>query len=122
MTAIDKPVILPVDDDPDVLRSIARDLRRQYGKEYRVLSAESAASVLAALEQLQTREAHVALLLSDQRMPRMDGVTFLGNARPMFPNLKRALRTAYADTHAAIAAINRSQVDYYLLTSGGREG
>ncbi len=115
MTATDKPVILTVDDDPDVLRSIARDLRRQYGKEYRILSAESAASALEALEQLQTREAHVALLLSDQRMPRMDGVTFLGNARPMFPGSKRVLLTAYADTDAAIAAINRSQVDYYLL-------
>jgi len=103
-----KPVILTVDDDADVLRSIARDLRRQYGKDYRILSAESAMAGLEALEQIQERDDPVALLLSDQRMPQMDGVGFLARAAQLFPDAKRVILTAYADTDAAIAAINRS--------------
>ena len=110
-----KPVILSVDDDQDVLRSIARDLRRQYGKNYRILSAESGSSALEALEELQSKEDPVALLLSDQRMPNMDGVSFLSRAIRIYPESKRVMLTAYADTEAAIQAINRSQVDYYLL-------
>ncbi len=110
-----KPVILVVDDDPDVLRAIARDLRRRYGQDYRVLRAASGQEALAALNELQERGDPVALLLSDQRMPQMDGVGFLSEAMMRFPNSKRALLTAYADTEAAISAINRSQVDYYLL-------
>jgi thioredoxin reductase (NADPH) len=110
-----KPVILTVDDDPQVLGTIARDLRRRYGNDYRILRADSGASALEALAELKGRGEPVALLLSDQRMPRMDGVAFLQAARGAFPDAKRALLTAYADTDAAISAINRSQVDYYLL-------
>ncbi len=107
-----KPVILAVDDDPQVLRSIARDLRERYGRDYRVLRAESGAEALGALSEMGEP---VALLRADQRMPQMDGVTFLSKAIQQFPGCKRALLTAYADTDAAIQAINQSQVDYYLL-------
>lgn len=110
-----RPVILTVDDDPQVLGTIARDLRHRYGADYRVLRADSGASALEALAELKGLGEPVALLLSDQRMPRMDGVAFLQAARDAFPDAKRALLTAYADTDAAISAINRSQVDYYLL-------
>jgi len=110
-----KPVILTVDDDKDVLSAIARDLRKRYGKEYRVLRADSGATALEVLTELSDRGDHVALLLSDQRMPQMDGVAFLSRAMELHPKAKRALLTAYADTEAAISAINRSQVDYYLL-------
>lgn len=111
---MDKPVILTVDDDPQVLRSIARDLRQRYGDEYSVLRAESGPLALQALDELVEASSPVALLVSDQRMPGMDGVTFLTQARSRYPDSKRALLTAYADTDAAIAAINHSQVDYYL--------
>jgi len=110
-----KPVLLTVDDDPQVLGAIARDLRRRYGNEYRVLRAGSGEEALEALDELEAKKEPVALLLSDQRMPRMDGVAFLQEARKRFPSSKRALLTAYADIDAAISAINRSQVDYYLL-------
>jgi thioredoxin reductase (NADPH) len=110
-----KPALLVLDDDPDVLRAIARDLRRRYGQDYRVLRAASADDGLATLDELKERGDPVALLLSDQRMPRMNGVEFLSEAMQRFPRSKRALLTAYADTQAAIDAINRSQVDYYLL-------
>ncbi|MEM9663299.1 MAG: FAD-dependent oxidoreductase [Bacteroidota bacterium] len=110
-----KPVILVVDDDPEVLRAVARDLRRRYGTDYRILRADSGAAALVALDELVERGDPVALLLSDQRMPRMDGVAFLKAAMERFPRSKRALLTAYADTNAAIDAINQSQVDYYLL-------
>jgi thioredoxin reductase (NADPH) len=111
---MEKPVILTVDDDPQVLRSIARDLRQKYGEEFSILRADSAAQALETLDQLSDAANPVALLLSDQRMPDMDGVTFLKQARQRFPDSKRALLTAYAETDAAIAAINESQVDYYL--------
>src|SRR5579883_3051134 len=110
-----KPALLTVDDEPDVLRSVERDLRRQYGRDYRILRAESGASALNALEQLQKRDEQPALLLADQRMPQMSGVEFLAQAREIFPEAKRVLLTAYADTTAAIDAINRVSVDYYLL-------
>ncbi|MDZ4701840.1 MAG: FAD-dependent oxidoreductase [Rhodothermales bacterium] len=110
-----KPVILAVDDDPQVLGSIARDLRKQYGKDYRVLRADSGASAVEALDAIRARDEHVALLISDQRMPQLDGVGFLQASILLFPNSKRVLLTAYADTDAAIGAINRSQVDYYLV-------
>jgi thioredoxin reductase (NADPH) len=109
-----RPVILTVDDDAQVLSAIAGDLRRKFGKDYRIVRASDAAEALAALRQLKDAAEPVALLLSDQRMPGLDGVSFLTEARTLFPNAKRALLTAYADTDAAIAAINQSQVDYYL--------
>ncbi len=109
-----KPVILAVDDDPQVLRAVERDLRRNYAREYRVLRADSGQSALDTLEKVQERGDPVALMLVDQRMPRMSGVEFLEEARGMFPGAKRALLTAYADTDAAIRAINNRVLDYYL--------
>lgn len=110
-----KPAILAVDDDPQVLRAVARDLSRKYGERYRVLRAESGAAAVELLETLEERGDPVALVLSDQRMPSMDGVALLSTVREHFPAAKRALLTAYADTEAAIAAINASRLDYYLL-------
>src|SRR5215471_4461470 len=110
-----KPVIWTVDDDPDVLRAVERDLRRQYGNRYRVMAADSGASALAAVEQLKLRNEPVALFLVDQRMPRMSGVEFLEKALQLYPDSKRALLTAYADTDAAIRAINSVQIDHYLM-------
>ena len=109
-----KPVILAVDDDPQVLRAVERDLRRNYAREYRVLRADSGQSALDTLAKVQERGDPVALMLVDQRMPRMSGVEFLEEARGMFPDAKRALLTAYADTDAAIRAINNRVLDYYL--------
>src|SRR5271163_895262 len=102
-----KPILLSVDDDSDVLRAIERDLRSQYGAEYRVIGSDSPEGALDLLKQLKIRNDSVALLLADQRMPRMDGVEFLQQALTIFPGAKRALLTAYADTNAAISAINR---------------
>jgi len=110
-----KPVIFTVDDDPEVLRAIERDLRTHFGKDYRVVRADSGQSALEALKQLLLRSEPVALILSDQRMPGMNGVEFLEKAREMYPDAKRALLTAYADTDAAIKAINAVRIDYYLL-------
>src|SRR3954470_7568153 len=110
-----KPVIWTVDDDPDVLRAVERDLRRQYGSRYKVISADSGASALEAVKQLKRRNEPVALFLVDQRMPRMSGVEFLEQARALYPDAKRALLTAYADTDAAIRAINEAGVNHYLL-------
>jgi thioredoxin reductase (NADPH) len=110
-----KPVILTVDDDPEVLRAIERDLRQRYGQNYRVVRAGSGGAALKALEELRRRSAPVALLLADQRMPEMTGVEFLGRAMPLFPEAKRLLLTAYADTDAAIRAINDAKIHYYLL-------
>jgi thioredoxin reductase (NADPH) len=110
-----KPVIWTVDDDADVLRAVERDLRRQYGDRYKVISADSGASALEAVKQLKLRNEPVALFLVDQRMPRMSGVEFLEQAIEIYPEAKRALLTAYADTDAAIRAINSVQVDHYLM-------
>ena len=110
-----KPVIWTVDDDADVLRAVERDLRRQYGDRYKVISADSGASALEAVKQLKLRNEPVALFLVDQRMPRMSGVEFLEQAIEVYPDAKRALLTAYADTDAAIRAINSVQVDHYLM-------
>ena len=109
-----KPAILAVDDDPQVLRAVERDLRRRYAREYRVLRADSGESALDALDKLKLRGDPVALLLVDQRMPRMTGVEFLEKAIEIFPEAKRNLLTAYADTDAAIRAINEVGLDYYL--------
>ena len=110
-----KPVILTIDDDAEVLGAIRRDLRRQYGADYRIVAADTGQAALDALDQLRLRDEPVALLLSDQRMPRMNGVDFLERALKVYPDAKRVLLTAYADTDAAIKAINTVQIDHYLL-------
>lgn len=110
-----KPILLTVDDDTDVLKAIERDLRNQYGANYRVLSSDSPESAVEMLKQLKVRNDAVALLLADQRMPKMDGVGFLQAARQVFPEAKRALLTAYADTNAAISAINEANIDYFFM-------
>ncbi len=110
-----KPAILTVDDDLEVLGAIARDLRQQYSDRFRIIRANSGHSAIEALEQLKLRNETVALLLSDQRMPEMNGVEFIERATIMFPEAKRVLLTAYADTDAAIRAINSAKLDYYLL-------
>src|ERR1051326_1037099 len=110
-----KPILLSVDDDPDVLRAIERDLRSHYGAQYRVLASDAPEAALDLLKQLKLRNDSVALLLADQRMPRMDGVGFLQQAREVFPEAKRALLTAYADTNAAISAINEAGINYFFL-------
>lgn len=110
-----KPVIITVDDDPEVLQAVARDLRQKYGDRFRIIRADSGASALEALEQLKLRNQPVSLFLVDQRMPQMSGVEFLEQAMSMFPEAKRALLTAYADTDAAIRAINNTKIDYYLM-------
>ncbi len=113
--AVSKPVILSVDDDPGVLAAIVRDLRRRYGDRYRILRAESGAAALDALQELTQRNETVALFLVDQRMPGMSGVELLAQAMTLYPAARRALLTAYADTDAAIQAINSVAVHYYLL-------
>jgi thioredoxin reductase (NADPH) len=110
-----KPILLSVDDDSDVLRAIERDLRSKYGAEYRVMASDSPEGALTLLKQLKVRSDSVALLLADQRMPHMDGVTFLQEATRIFPEAKRALLTAYADTNAAIGAINQANINYFFL-------
>jgi thioredoxin reductase (NADPH) len=110
-----KPVLLTVDDDPEVLRAIERDLRSRYADRYRVMRANSGSAGLATLRELKARNNPVALLLVDQRMPQMDGVGFLSEAMELHPLAKRALLTAYADTSAAIDAINEARVHYYLM-------
>src|SRR3989440_8194357 len=110
-----KPILLSVDDDSGVLRAIERDLRAQYGAEYRVIGSDSPEGALEVLKQLKVRNDKVALLLADQRMPRMDGVEFLQEGMRIFPDAKRALLTAYADTTAAINAINQANINYFFL-------
>ena len=110
-----KPILLSVDDDADVLRAIERDLRSQYGAEYRVIGSDSPEKALDILKQLKVRSDSVALLLADQRMPRMNGVEFLQEGMRIFPDAKRALLTAYADTNAAISAINEANIDYFFM-------
>jgi thioredoxin reductase (NADPH) len=110
-----KPVMLTVDDDPEVLRAIERDLRGHYAQKYRVMRANSGSAALSTLRELKARNNPVALLIADQRMPQMDGVGFLAEAMNIHPDAKRALLTAYADTNAAIDAINEARVHYYLM-------
>ena len=114
-TGTARTVILTVDDDPAVSRSVARDLRRRYGDAYRVVRAESGDSALDALRELKLRGSPVAMILADYRMPQMDGIEFLEQAVDLFPGARRVLLTAYADTDAAIDAINVVDLDYYLL-------
>ena len=110
-----RPVLLSVDDDPGVSRAVARDLRRRYGEDHRVLRASSGGEALDALRELKLRGEPVAVLLADYRMPGMDGVEFLEQAMDVVPRARRCLLTAYADTDAAIRAINDVDVDAYLL-------
>jgi len=110
-----KPVLLTVDDDPEVLRAIERDLRSRYADRYRVMRANSGNAAITTLRELKARNNPVALLLADQRMPQMDGVGFLSEAMELHPLAKRALLTAYADTSAAIDAINEARVHYYFM-------
>jgi thioredoxin reductase (NADPH) len=107
--------ILTVDDDPGVSRAVARDLRQRYGGQYRIVRAESGAAALDALKELRLRGDEVAILLADYRMPQMNGVEFLEEAMRFYPAARRVLLTAYADTNAAIEAINVVDLDYYLL-------
>jgi len=109
------PILLTVDDDPAVSRAVARDLRRRYGQDNRVVRAGSGAEALEALNEIKLRGGRVAAVLADYRMPEMDGIEFLEQAMDLFPRARRALLTAYADTDAAIAAINVVDVDHYLL-------
>jgi thioredoxin reductase (NADPH) len=108
-------MILTVDDEPAVLSAVARDLRREYGQQYWVLRADSGPTALESLRQLKLRNESVALFLADQRMPRLSGVDFLEEAKELFPDAKRVLLMAYADTEDAIRAINEVGLDYYLM-------
>jgi thioredoxin reductase (NADPH) len=110
-----RPAIVAVDDEPTVLAAVARDLRRGFGERFRVLRAASGAEALDVLRELRTRGDRVAMLIADQRMPGMPGTEYLVQARKIVPDAKRVLLTAYADTEAAIAAINEVALDYYLL-------
>jgi thioredoxin reductase (NADPH) len=110
-----RPVIVTVDDDPGVSRAVARDLRRRYGERHRIVRAESGADALDALRQMKLRGDQAAVVLADYRMPGMNGIEFLEQAMDVYPYAKRALLTAYADTNAAIDAINVVDLDYYLL-------
>src|ERR1700685_1266176 len=110
-----KPALLTVDDDADVLRAIERDLRRKYAENYRVLRADSGPAALDLLRRLEQRNDPVALLLADHRMPQMNGIEFLGEAMKIYPDARRVLLTAYADTDAAIQAINEIKLHHYLL-------
>jgi thioredoxin reductase (NADPH) len=110
-----RPVVLAVDDDPQVLRAVRRDLRRSYSGSYQVITVGSGGEALEVLEELYKRKEEPALLLSDQRMPGTTGVDFLRRSLTLFPDARRVLLTAYADTDAAIAAINEAKLDHYLM-------
>lgn len=110
-----KPIILLIDDEPEVLQAVERDIRHKYGKEYRVMKAISGHEGLSILQRVAVRNEQVALFLSDHRMPQMNGIEFLKEAEDIFPAAKRILLTAYADSTAAIQAINDIKLDYYLM-------
>jgi thioredoxin reductase (NADPH) len=112
---VSKPIILTLDDDPHVLRAVERDLRTKYGTEYRIARAESGRAALELLAEWKRRGQVPALFLVDQRMPNMSGLEFLERASSIYPDARRVLLTAYADTEAAIEAINQVQLDHYLL-------
>ena len=110
-----RPAILTVDDDPSVSRAVARDLRRRYAEDYRIVRAESGPQALDAMKELALRGEQIAVLVADYRMPGMSGIEFLEQAMDLFPAARRVLLTAYADTNAAIDAINVVDLDHYLL-------
>lgn len=110
-----KPVILAIDDEPEVLAAVQRDLRKQYARDYRVLGASSGQEAIDTLKDLALRDTPLALIVSDQRMPGVTGVDVLRESIPLFPNAKKTLLTAYADTDAAISAINDVGLDQYIM-------
>ncbi|RBQ11851.1 FAD-dependent oxidoreductase [Pedobacter miscanthi] len=112
---MEKPLIFLIDDDPQVLHSITRDLKSQYEKRYKIISNSSAHQALETIAELRNQSKAIAIFISDQRMPEMQGIEFLKKAMAIFPNAKRVLLTAYSDTQAAIEAINHIQLDYYLM-------
>lgn len=112
---MDKPVIVTIDDDPGVSRAVARDLRRRYGRSYRIVRADTAAQGMESVREMRLRGDDVAAILADYRMPRMNGVEFLEQAMDLYPHARRVLLTAYADTDAAIQAINVVDLDHYML-------
>ena len=113
--AAKKPIILAVDDDAQVLAAIARDLRQEFSQDYRVLRVNSGPEALATIKELHEKEEPLALILADQRMPELEGVELLTASRAFFPDAKRVLLTAYADTEAAVRAINSARLDHYLM-------
>ncbi len=115
MASAQRPVILAVDDEPQVLNAVERDLRGHFRSDYRVLKAGSGAEALDTVRQLKEREAALALFLVDERMPQMSGTEFLSEARTIYPDARKVLLTAYADTEAAISGINDVGLDYYLM-------
>jgi thioredoxin reductase (NADPH) len=110
-----RPIILAVDDEPEVLHAVVRDLRSKYGKAYRIVRAESGVEAVDLLKDFKRQGTNVALLLSDQRMPNMTGTQFIEHAKAIFPDARRLLLTAYADNNVAIQAINDLGLDYYLM-------
>src|SRR4030081_1460235 len=118
MTGPSRPAraaIVTVDDDPGVSRAVARDLRRRYGDQHRIIRAESGPQALDTLREMTLRGELVAVLVADYRMPQMTGIEFLEQAMDLYPAARRVLLTAYADTGAAIDAINVVDLDHYLL-------
>src|SRR4051812_28073651 len=113
--AAKKPIILAVDDDPQVLAAIARDLRKEFSEDYRILRVNSGPEALTTIKELQAKEEPLALIIADQRMPDLEGVELLTASRELFPDAKRVLLTAYADTEAAVRAINSARLDHYLM-------
>ena len=113
--AAKKPIILAVDDDAQVLAAIARDLRQEFSQDYRILRVNSGPEALATIKELHEKEEPLALILADQRMPELEGVELLTASREFFPDAKRVLLTAYADTEAAVRAINSARLDHYLM-------
>src|SRR5215210_1195470 len=112
---MNEPIIFCIDDDHQVLRALTRDLKAQYRKEYKILSTSSVKEALDSLLKLKNQGDAIALFIADQRMPEMDGVSFLVKALNFYPDAKRVLLTAYSDTDAAIKAINEVKLDYYLM-------
>ncbi len=115
ITRMAKPIIISVDDEPQVLNAINRDLLSNFGRDYRILKAGSGKDALEILQDLKKRNMSVALLIADQRMPEMEGTEYLEKSIAIFPNAKKVLLTAYADTNAAIMSINTIELDYYLM-------
>ena len=112
---MNKPIIIAIDDEPQVLNAIARDLQAQYQNEYQIMRAASGKEAIDAVQELKRRNLAIALFLVDQRMPTMSGIEFLTEAVKLYPETKKVLLTAYADTDVAINSINSINLDYYLM-------